>query len=311
MYLKALRKEIRNTIDLRTEPGKQILILPCEGDCGRVIEFEMTSNFPPEIVRKKLNNKGWDIGRKLICPGCKLRHPHGQKRIIYGAPDKDELPPPLPGTSTSRTALAHALAQTPIVVEAEVELAKSLETQVEVWKTKRQSERKQGDKVTAGPRKKETRVLVPQKPKPPPREPTPGPTPQLHLKTTEQKEEAMPPANPEAASEEMRKAHRAVMGALEDCFDEDSGRWRKPEYSDKYIADQTKASEDYVRQQRELYFGKLKEPEELQLVREKLVKIETQIIGIERDAKAAVDMLTGEVGKVKSELAELVRKNKW
>jgi hypothetical protein len=106
-----------------------------------------------------------------------------------------------------------------------------------------------------------------------------------------------------AASDAARKAHRMVMMALEDYYDEAAKTYRQC-YNDKRIAEETGASEAHVRQTRESYFGPLGEPAEIQIIRDEIAALRTRLDEITLNIAA-------EIGALQSRLRNLSAANGW
>lgn len=118
-----------------------------------------------------------------------------------------------------------------------------------------------------------------------------------------------------------RKAHRAVMGWLEEAYDEDAKRYRDG-FSDQTIADETGASVQYVAKCREDYFGPLSMPSELEALTKALKALDDKLHESDKQARRAIQTVTDMHSKVmqtlraeqqaiRDKINTLVVKNGW
>lgn len=124
-----------------------------------------------------------------------------------------------------------------------------------------------------------------------------------------------------AQSPDARKVHRAVMGWLEQAYDEIK-RTYQPGFSDKSIADETGAAVEYVAKCREDYFGPIAVPSELTKLRAeiadttRMIESEAKDHAYKIDAlvkahNAALDRLRTRQSVAEERLRDLVKKNGW
>ena len=148
--------------------------------------------------------------------------------------------------------------------------------------------------------------------------------------TCQQKEPApMPETKPENVAAlpsvnqtpDARKVHRAVMGWLEESYDEDAKRYRDT-FSDQTIADETGASVQYVAKCREDYFGPLAMPSELETLTKALKALDDKLHESDKQARRAIQTVTDMHSKVmqtlraeqqaiRDKINALVVKNGW
>ena len=109
-----------------------------------------------------------------------------------------------------------------------------------------------------------------------------------------------------AMSDNAKKAHRLIMQALEDYYDETKRTYR-PGYTDKKIADETGSSEANVAKVREEFFGPLGEPDEITAIKADLAK------AIEETRKIRQRLVDHEstTSDIKAKLARVCNRNGW
>jgi len=124
-----------------------------------------------------------------------------------------------------------------------------------------------------------------------------------------------------AQTPDARKVHRAVMGWLEQAYDE-TKRVYMTGFSDKSIADETGAAVEYVAKCREDYFGPIAVPLDLTNLRADLDETKRMI---ERESEAhaakikqlvdahtkAIDALRTRYTVTEERLRDLIKKNGW
>lgn len=113
---------------------------------------------------------------------------------------------------------------------------------------------------------------------------------------------AIPPPLPkgdstQASSDAAKRAHRLVMMALEDYYDEKAKAY-KPGWSDAKIATDTGASAAHVKQTRESYFGPLGEPPELTKIKQEVTEASRKVDHVLRELRAEVDALRAKVVRI-------------
>lgn len=124
-----------------------------------------------------------------------------------------------------------------------------------------------------------------------------------------------------AQTPDARKVHRAVMGWLEQAYDEAKNCYTQG-FSDKQIADETGAAVEYVAKCREDYFGPIAVPSDLARLREELIEthgliqreIDSHAAGLTRlrDAHTkAIDGLRTRLTVIEERVAVLIKKNGW
>lgn len=118
-----------------------------------------------------------------------------------------------------------------------------------------------------------------------------------------------------------RKVHRAVMGWLEEAYDESARRYRDG-FSDQSIADETGASVQYVAKCREDYFGPLAMPSELENLHKALKALDDKLresdAQLRRAAKlindthvSAMKAIQTEQQAIREKIDKLVIANGW
>ena len=144
-------------------------------------------------------------------------------------------------------------------------------------------------------------------------EPAPEPAP-APVKIVAEPPAPAPAAKTATPSDSARKAHRAMMLLLEDFFDDAKGVYRHDKgqpYSDKRIADETGESEAYVRENREKWFGPLKEPEEIQVAMEEISALREKLAGFQRSADLVATGMQERIDKLDKGLQDTRRRNGW
>ena len=209
----SVAKRIGAAPDLRFTPTRvgQTLHVPCSR--GHVVDFPITGALPPEIVAKKMMQKGWTIGNKLVCPK------HSRKR----KPEREGL-----------------------VQREDVEVAQVAAANDE-------------------------------------------------------------PAKPSAPG---LAARRAAIEWIVEAFDADKGTY-KAGVSDATIAKETGLSESAVAEIRELNFGPIKEPPEIEFARQELNRLEERIATFEKECAATVESWRRDVAAHRERLGVLISKNGW
>ncbi|MBF5091948.1 hypothetical protein F1640_18505 [Novosphingobium sp. NBM11] len=104
-------------------------------------------------------------------------------------------------------------------------------------------------------------------------------------------------------SDAAKKAHRLVMQALEDAYDENLKAYRKG-WSDDRIAKETGASAKHVADIRESYFGPIGIPSEV-------IALFDDLAAIRQEAGQSVSALTLQIDAVSNRLTALCRANGW
>lgn len=118
-----------------------------------------------------------------------------------------------------------------------------------------------------------------------------------------------------------RKVHRAVMGWLEEAYNEDQRRYHDG-FSDETVAKETGASVQYVAKCREDYFGPLAVPEDLIAIQKALKALDDKLHEADSQARRAVKTITeahvkkmetlrAEQQAIRDKLETLVVKNGW
>lgn len=104
-------------------------------------------------------------------------------------------------------------------------------------------------------------------------------------------------------SDAAKKAHRLMMMALEDYYDEANKRY-KPGYSDAKIAEETGASEAHVKKTREEYFGPLGQPVELEAVKSELSALQAMM-------EKTMAQFREQISAAQSRIARICNINGW
>lgn len=124
-----------------------------------------------------------------------------------------------------------------------------------------------------------------------------------------------------AQTPDARKVHRAVMGWLEQAYDETKNCYTQG-FSDKQIADETGAAVEYVAKCREDYFGPIAVPSDLARLREELTRVEQMIRDEGESHEAdlqklreahtkALDSLRTRFSVIEERLRDMIKKNGW
>lgn len=111
-------------------------------------------------------------------------------------------------------------------------------------------------------------------------------------------------------SPEARKAHRAIIGWLEEAYDEPAQRYRAG-FTDATIAKEAGAAEAYVAKVREEFFGPLGEPTEVTELRIEIGELVDKASILLRDAQAAANDLMAKATELTGRLDTLVKRNGW
>lgn len=134
-YADALTRELRAPIKVqmargrtgvdRTSAANVVIAIPCAS--GHAVTIGYNQMFPPEVVRKKMTQAGWDFHHGALCPECaekaraeKRRKPDlklvpsappvEQDLVPKPTPEPKEVPMQTPTTQTSPLAVAAASA---------------------------------------------------------------------------------------------------------------------------------------------------------------------------------------------------------
>lgn len=110
-------------------------------------------------------------------------------------------------------------------------------------------------------------------------------------------------ASAPARSDEAKRAHRLVMQALEDYYDEANKRYR-PSYTDARIAEETGAAEAHVKKTREEFFGPLGEPAEL-------VAVKAELAALEHAFTKTIGSFNEQLNAAKDRVARICKLNGW
>lgn len=102
-----------------------------------------------------------------------------------------------------------------------------------------------------------------------------------------------------------KKAHRALMTALEIYYDE-AGRAYKEGKSDAAIADELGLSAKYVAETREAYFGPLCVPSPVRLLVERVDKIEADFA---HETNSLIKRYSAEIAAVRAEFDAAIKRN--
>lgn len=156
---------------------------------------------------------------------------------------------------------------------------------------------------------------------------TPAEEPKVITTTAEQDTMNQNPETPfeappsAAQSQDARKVHRAVMGWLEEAYDEERKQYRKG-FSDQSIATETGAAVSYVSKCRDDYFGVLGMPVEIEVLTADIARMEREAREFieatqKRLAEAANEFaatrtaITDRIESVRSRLGKLIKDNGW
>lgn len=118
-----------------------------------------------------------------------------------------------------------------------------------------------------------------------------------------------------------RKVHRAVMGWLEEAYNEEQRRYRDG-FSDETIAKETGASAQYVAKCREDYFGPLAVPDDLVALQKALKALDDKLHESDAQVRRAIKVVTdthqkqmqtlrAEQQSIRDKIEALVAKNGW
>ncbi|WP_375188469.1 hypothetical protein [Sphingobium yanoikuyae] len=252
----AARIGMGGTIDFTPARVGQTLHLPCAGGGGHKVDVRIGPNQHPDAVAKKLLAEGWSLGNKLRCP----RHTRKGVKAALGN-----------GTAFDREGSLSAPESLPQGVElpppaVAVKPLTPQEAGRLRWKGLSKEERREAmAKVQAAKTEKREG-------------------------NKEMASAVVAENNAANMSSDAKRAHRLVIAALEDYYDERSNSYRK-DYSDKRIAEELNISESSVAKTREDFFGPLaaSTPIEVQLMADSIKSMRVAVNEAHKAAMAAVE----------------------
>lgn len=305
----AIAKRIGMSGDLEYTMTKvgQTLHLPCAR--GHIVDFPITGGIPPEVVVKKLLQRGWTVGHKPVCPKhSRKRKPEREQGKAEEMPKAaNDTPTPAPAKKfeplsrhASRPKIIEALTQFDNLSINEIADLTMLKGDTVSHALRRLIAEGTVVRLGAGTINapyKHTLAAKAQEPAKPPEE-------KPMSATVTPIAEAPKPSEPGLA------ARRAAIEWLVEAFDADKGRYRSG-VSDASIAKETGLSEHAVAEIRELNFGPLKEPAEIENARGELNRLEQRIAEFEAQATATVEEWRTTLGQHRHRLGALIAKNGW
>lgn len=273
----------------------QTLHVPCAH--GETVDFFVNARMPPEAVAKKMMQAGWTIGSKLLCPAHARKPKRSEPKAApaIAAPSK---PRNVRLDSPARTKVLEVLSQFDALGTAEIADLAMMKQNTVLWALRPLVAA--GAVLRRGTPKKPTFALAKSEPAPKPEQPE-G---EVMSATVTPITDAPKPSAPTIA------ARRAAVEWLVEAFDADKGLY-KAGVSDATIAKETGLAEAAVAEIRELNFGSLKEPSEIEFARAELNRLEQRIAEFEQSAAATVEQWRNDVAVHRQRLGALIAKNGW
>lgn len=280
-----MASEIGAGVEVIRRPGSFGLKLPC-GVCHKNLEFLFNKNYPPNVLRKKLQQRGWNVGRNLVCPSCVKLRPNAQKRTLMtgtsmgNVTGPDAAPVKLPAPQPQPTAAAPAPVQQEQEQVASKPVTRSLQDLGDLLR-----QNAENAPVQAEPKAPALPVPTPAPAKPDVAQPAaPQPVAVPPVPTTP----AVPAAPPTPTTPPTPQQHRAAMELLEQHFNGATGKWLTPGYNDAKVAAASGANQPYVTELRLTWFGPEASNPEAEILLDELAQLSTQQQRLERQyAQAA------------------------
>lgn len=293
----ALKIGVGGTVEYTPARVGQTLHVPCSH--GHIADFHVNARMPPEAVAKKMMQKGWTVGSKITCPehSRKPKAKQADKKEICGAqapPEKSDRKPKKRkyeprGELRNRIEAALRGASKPLTAK---ELSKLAGTSLESMQVTLVRLYRKGELVERILEGKSYLYFLKDEP--------------MNANTAPATE-APPSKQPSAPS---LVARRATIEWIMEAFDADKGRY-KAGVSDASIAKETGLAEAAVAEIRELNFGALKEPTEIEASRQELDRLVESIAEFERRAAATVEQWRKDITAHRNRLGALIAKNGW
>lgn len=244
-WLASLHREVGGGVRLGPPiQGRAVtLLLPCSV-CHQTKEFHSKEKLPPPVHAKKLKDRGWKIGKHLVCPSCVKTRPNAVK-------SPQPIPQPERVTKVQDlSSLDQLFASAPVEdkTPTKTELLDSLSAIFNPAP------------VNLPPEKT---VPLEQCNAPPPDKSPVSPRAKKALPETAGKPAPSAEPKPEELTQEQRGA---VMLALEQYFKTDTGTYHRG-YSDSAVAQQNKVPVEQVVALRRQWFGELQVSPELSAAR--------------------------------------------
>jgi len=294
----ALKIGVGGAVDFTPARVGQTLHIPCSH--GHTVDFRVNSRMPPEVVAKKMIQKGWTVGSKLTCP----EHSRKPKKKAGKAACGTQAPP----KASDKPAKVQKVPRGKGELQAAIRDALAVATEPMTSTELAAAVGTGADNMTVALVRAMRNNLVTRTDKRPFRYSLKKAEPMnTNVTPITQAPEEAPKVN---ASEAARTAKRATMEWLQECFDVDKGRYKEG-ISDATIAKETGLAETAVAALREEFFGPLKELAEIEFARSELNRLEQRITEFEQQAAAVVEEWRRDLSAHRNRLGNLVGKNNW
>lgn len=257
----------------------QTLHVPCSR--GHLVDFDISGGMPPEFVAKKMMQKGWTIGSKLVCPE------HARKKAKGAVEQNGNWR--RPEITTGEKIVAVLAENDNLTVEQiSATLKAKNDTVYKALRTLIKNGSVFAYKIAGSPF--------------------------MHTLTKTQEEPEMnatvTPIITVSPSDEARTARRLATMLIEEKFDVGGGFYRDG-YTDKKVADETGVAEHFVTKRREEDFGPMKEPPEIARARNELDALTKRVKELETHCAKVVEGMVSDIAAHRQRLANLILKNGW